>query len=85
MPWGAPHRAAMRRRCWHRMALSWFGAALLAPSVGHAQNLTYGELKLGGLAHDVHFAGGKERGVDINPEVIFPKASTRTPPRPVER
>lgn len=48
------------------------GAGLLALSpAAHAQNLTYSEFKLGVLAHDVHFLGGKERGVDIAPEVIF--------------
>ena len=47
-------------------------AAFLLPAVGQAQNLSYPEVKLGVLAHDVGFAGGKEHGVDINPEVIFP-------------
>lgn len=46
-------------------------AALLAPAPSRAQNLSYNELKLGILAHDVHFLGGKEHGVDINPELIF--------------
>ena len=64
------HRAALRR---HRLAPLCIGAAIvLAPAGVYAQNLTYGEVKLGGLAHDVHFLGGKEHGVDINPEVIFP-------------
>ena len=44
---------------------------LLAPSRGHAQNITYSEVYLGVLAHDVHFLGGKEHGIDINPEFIF--------------
>jgi lipid A 3-O-deacylase len=49
------------------------GAALtLAPAAAHAQNLTYGEVKFGLLAHDVHFLGGKESGVDLNPEIILP-------------
>ena len=47
-------------------------AALLIPGLVKAQNLSYPEAKLGVLGHDVHFAGGKEHGVDINPEVIFP-------------
>src|SRR5437763_13760326 len=69
----APRRAGIRRRGWYRAARSGIGAAaLLAPAIGYAQNLTYGEVKLGALAHDVHFAGGKEHGIDINPEVIFP-------------
>ncbi len=37
-----------------------------------AQNLTYGEVKFGVLAHDVHFLGGKEHGVDLNPEISLP-------------
>lgn len=32
------------------------------------QNITYNEFALGVLAHDVHFLGGKEGGVDLNPE-----------------
>ena len=43
-----------------------------APGLAQAQNLTYSEVKLGVLAHDVHIFGGKEHGVDANPEVIFP-------------
>ena len=43
-------------------------AVLLAPAAGHAQNITYSEAFLGVLQHDVHFLGGKEKGVDINPE-----------------
>lgn len=46
--------------------------AVLAPGIAAAQNLTYGEVKLGVLAHDVHFLGGKEHGVDVNPEIIGP-------------
>ena len=53
-------------------------AALLMPPAAHAQNLSYPEVKLGVLAHDVHFAGGKEHGVDINPEVIFPSPISET-------
>ena len=41
------------------------------PSSARAQNITYSEVKLGVQKHDVHFLGGKERGVDINPEIIF--------------
>jgi hypothetical protein len=43
----------------------------LAPAAAQAQNLTYSEVKLGILAHDAHFLGGKEHGVDINPEILF--------------
>ena len=35
-------------------------------------NLTFGELKFGVLAHDVSFLGGKEHGVDFNPEIVMP-------------
>jgi hypothetical protein len=67
------HRAEVCGWRWRRAALFCIGAAaVLAPAIAHAQNLTYGEAKLGVLAHDVHFLGGKEHGVDINPEVIFP-------------
>ena len=46
-------------------------AACLAPAVASAQNLTYSEVKFGVLAHDVQFLGGKEHGVDFNPEIIL--------------
>ncbi len=46
-------------------------AVLLVSPAARAQTLTYGEVKLGVLSHDVHFLGGKEHGADINPEVIF--------------
>ncbi len=46
-------------------------AAVMVPGSALAQNVTYSEFKFGILAHDVHFLGGKESGVDINPEVIF--------------
>ncbi len=58
---------------WRRVALGALGcgfAAALAPVAARAQNITYSEVKLGVLAHDVHFLGGKEGGVDINPEII---------------
>lgn len=50
-------------------------ALVFAPAALHAQdvvNLTFGELKFGAAAHDVHFFGGKEHGVDFNPELIMP-------------
>ena len=46
-------------------------AAALAPAGARAQNLTYGELKFGVMQHDVPYFGGIEKGIDINPEVIF--------------
>lgn len=59
-----------RNRC--RLAfLCLAAAAVLAPGAVRAQNLTYSEVKLGILAHDVRFLGGKESGVDINPELIW--------------
>ena len=45
--------------------------AMLLPAASQAQNLTYNEFKFGVLAHDAHFLGGKEKGVDLNPEIIF--------------
>jgi hypothetical protein len=50
------------------------GAAVLlvSGSIAGAQNLTYGEFKFGVMAHDVHFLGGKEHGIDLNPEVDTP-------------
>jgi lipid A 3-O-deacylase len=45
--------------------------AVLCPSASHAQNITYSEFKLGLWDHDSHFLEGKERGADINAEVIF--------------
>lgn len=61
------------RRCLV-LLLGFVGAAVagLASGTASAQNLTFGEFKFGLLDHDVHFLGGKERGVDINPEIIFP-------------
>jgi lipid A 3-O-deacylase len=61
---------ARRNRLW-RAGLCLAAAAGLAPAAAHAQNLTYSELKFGVLAHDVHFLGGKEHGVDLNPEIIL--------------
>ena len=46
-------------------------AAGVAPAAAEAQNLTSNEVKFGVLAHDVHFLGGKEHGVDLNPEIIL--------------
>lgn len=61
---------ARRNRGW--LAVLCLGAAAsLAPSAADAQNLTYSEVKFGVLAHDAHFLGGKEGGVDLNPEIIF--------------
>jgi hypothetical protein len=59
-----------RNRGWLAL-LCLAAAAFLAPAAAHAQNLTYSEVKLGILAHDVRFLGGKESGVDLNPEIIW--------------
>jgi lipid A 3-O-deacylase len=66
--------ARPRARChrWWLIVLCLAMAATLAPAAAPAQNLTYGELKLGVLQHDPRFLGGIEKGIDINPEVIFP-------------
>ncbi len=65
-----PGPKVRRNRGW--LAVLCLGAAAsVAPAAAHAQNLTYSEFKFGVLAHDVHFLGGKEHGVDLNPEIIF--------------
>lgn len=61
---------ARRRNC-RPLRLIAALAALLLPAAAAAQNLTYNEFKLGILGHDVDFLGGKEGGVDINPEISF--------------
>jgi hypothetical protein len=61
------------------------GSVVLAPPGARAQNpaqnslealippnLTFGEIKLGAWAHDPSFMEGKERGADINGELILP-------------
>src|SRR4029078_4240205 len=73
LPWGGDMvaRPQARRNCgWLILCLA--AAAALAPIGARAQNLTYGELKLGVLQHDAAFLGGIEKGIDVNPEVIFP-------------
>lgn len=44
--------------------------AFAVPS--YAQEPTQPEVRLGVLAHDVHFLGGHENGADINGELLFP-------------
>jgi lipid A 3-O-deacylase len=56
------------RLLWPALAAA---AAAALPAAAQAQNLSFNELKFGVLAHDVHFLGGKEHGVDLNPEVAF--------------
>src|ERR1700728_938010 len=55
---------------WTAVAIA-VALAVLIPARSYAQNITYSEVKLGILDHDVHFLGGKEDGVDINPELIW--------------
>ncbi|MBV9862617.1 MAG: acyloxyacyl hydrolase [Alphaproteobacteria bacterium] len=70
-------RQSMRgRRPRRRPGRGWTGLYLaiglaVLPRIAAAQNVTNSEIKLGVLAHDVHFLGGKEGGADINPEVIL--------------
>ncbi len=45
--------------------------AMLAPPRAQAQNVTYPEFKFGVWDHDAKFLGGREKGVDINPEFIL--------------
>jgi hypothetical protein len=69
-----------RPRDWRCLALVGAAVALaLYPAGTRAQsstNLTYGEVKFGVLAHDAGFLGGKEHGVDLNPELIMPSPVT---------
>jgi lipid A 3-O-deacylase len=59
-------------RTWRGFALA-FAVTLIAfhPAVSQAQNITYSEFKFGVWKHDPEFLGGREKGADINPEVIF--------------
>jgi lipid A 3-O-deacylase len=68
-----------RQHCGARSAwagIGAFAALLLALGAGaapaRAQNVTTGEFMFGVLAHDAHFLGGKEDGVDLNPEFDLP-------------
>jgi hypothetical protein len=46
-------------------------AAALLPLCAQAQNITGAEVVFGVLDHDTRLLEGREKGVDINPEVIF--------------
>jgi hypothetical protein len=47
------------------------GLAVTAPAPAQVRNVTDSELKFGVLKHDAKFLGGKEGGVDLNPEIIL--------------
>jgi hypothetical protein len=68
---GCSRRGARRRVAGWIVGLV---AAFLASSPAGAQvrNVTEREFKFGILAHDAKFLGGKEGGVDFNPEIILP-------------
>src|SRR6185503_13588042 len=68
---GARCRGAKARPSRFRLPVVLAAAASAASAVAQAQNLTYSEVKFGVLAHDAHFLGGKEHGIDLNPEIIF--------------
>ncbi len=44
--------------------------ALTSPQAG-AQNISNSEIKLGVLQHDPTWAGGREKGINLNPELII--------------
>ena len=50
--------------------------AVAATTAARAQNISYSEFKFGVLDHDSHLLEGKEHGIDLNPEVIFPSPFT---------
>jgi hypothetical protein len=58
---------------WGLAVAAFSAAATVAPPRSQAQgvNITYSELKLGLWDHDTKLLRGREKGVDINPEVIF--------------
>lgn len=62
----------MIARPWRKLAAAAvLSLAALFPARSQAQNITYSELKLGVADHDSKALGGREKGIDINPEVIF--------------
>jgi hypothetical protein len=59
-------------RAWRWLALAGVIAlAALLPTRSYAQNITYSEIKLGVWDHDTKLIGGREKGADINPELIW--------------
>jgi len=62
----------MIARPWRNFAVAAvLSVAALLPTRSQAQNITYSEFKLGIWNHDTKALGGREKGVDINPEVIL--------------
>jgi hypothetical protein len=55
---------------WAACLAAGLGAAAV-PAAAQIRNVTDSEFKFGILKHDAKFFGGKEAGIDINPEVIF--------------
>lgn len=53
------------------LAVAALTAAALLPLRAQAENITGAELVLGVLDHDSKAIGGREKGADINPEVIL--------------
>lgn len=60
-----------KRACRPLLVAGALALVALLSSRAQAQNITYSELKLGVWDHDARVFGGREKGVDINPEVIF--------------
>lgn len=56
---------------WRLAALAVF--LFIVPTRSQAQdaNISYSEVKLGVWDHDTKLLGGREKGVDLNPEIIF--------------
>lgn len=71
---GARHGYRPQRRR-SRVAAAAIGlvaaAALAFPAAAQIRNITDREFKFGVLVHDARFLGGKEKGIDLNPEIIF--------------
>lgn len=55
---------------WRSVAVALVAIALLSHRA-QAQNITGAESILGVLDHDTSLLGGREKGADINPEIIF--------------
>lgn len=59
-------------RPWCKLAaIAAAALGVLLPARSFAQNVTYSEVKLGVWDHDTTLLGGREKGADINPELIW--------------